>query len=506
MYQKTQRRSDLNIKQDNSLASKRFVLERKPDTIYFYELEEAVVVDIILDESHPEFKRRELDKSDWPANIDGSEPVVGDKDYGVIGQIKFRFLNSQQGVDKTILNWAFPMENTGVVEYPLMNEVVVVAKYSDKYYYSRKLNIKQTLNSNADFSVERVTGYVDQNLNVEVTPPVPYTGPVSKMNFEGGTKNYEGVLGNDFKFNPNIRALRRYEGDTIVESRFGSTIRFGAYNDDKSANQTGAGGDYGENHGNPMILIRNRQAPITQVSPEAGFTAKGYTVEDINLDGSSIHITSGKTVSRFLPTTKKIMFGVGKEEQENFSPEGSSQFKFPLLDGDQLIINSDRLIFSSKANETFHYSKKRLAMVTDDEFTVDSHKQVVVTTNDKTVINSPQIFLGAYGDTDEPVLLGRTSAFWLYQMCELMINNIDIQISQAEAWHAKHVHGRDSRKDTQFSPETEWVEKMTEYANNLRAQRAQLTALRDKLPSLMSTRVFTVGGGGSPGYDGGALM
>ena len=35
---------------------------------------------------------------------------------------------------------SFPIENTGVVEYPLMNEVVVVGKYMNKYFYSKKLN------------------------------------------------------------------------------------------------------------------------------------------------------------------------------------------------------------------------------------------------------------------------------------------------------------------------------------------------------------------------------
>jgi hypothetical protein len=217
-------------------------------------------------------------------------------------------------------------------------------------------------------------------------------------------------------------------------------------------------------------------------------------------------MTSGKTISEFITTCNKVLFQSDiKEEQSNFSPDAATNFKYPTLDGDQVIINSDRLIFSSRAKETFHFSKKRLAMVTDDEFTIDAHKQIVLTTNDKTTINSPKIYLGAFDDADEPVLLGRTSVFWIYQLCNWMIAQTDLLISQAEEWHAVHIHEKDSRKDEQVAPKADWSNKMKEYAASLKNMKQDLIDLRDKLPTLMSTRVFTVGGGGAPGYDGGEL-
>ena len=224
---KNDHRSDLNIKQDDLLASKRFVIEHKPDTVYFYELEEAVVLDVILDETHPEFQNGELDTVDWPPNIDGSPPVDGSKDYGMIGKIRFRFLNSEKGTNKQLLNWAYPIENTGVSEYPLMNEVVVVGKYVGKYFYSRKLNTKQVINSDAALITERISGYVDQNFNAYSGSGIPFSGPSSTMNSVGGSNNYVGVLGNYFKFNPNVRALKRHEGDTILESRLDRQLGLG---------------------------------------------------------------------------------------------------------------------------------------------------------------------------------------------------------------------------------------------------------------------------------------
>ena len=472
-YTETDRRSDLNIKQDDLLASKRFVIERKPDTSYFYELEEAVVLDVILDDTHPAFTD-ELDAGDWPPNIDGSEPVAGTKDYGQIGAIKFRFLNSERGKDKEQLGWAYPIENTGITEWPLMNETVIVGRYMESYFYSRKLNFKSVINSNASFITERVSGWVDQNTN-EYNNGEPYTGPKSTMNFAGGD-NYTGVLGNYFKFNPKIRTLKRYEGDTILESRFGSSIRFGAYDENRN-NDSGIEGEYEDGGGNPKIILRNRQAPIK--NPE-GFTSKGYTEEDINKDGSSIHITSGKTISKFQPTTTNAII------------RGNKPVSLPKLNGDQIIINSDRLVFSSKVNEMFFLSKKKIGMTSDDSISISCVDRMTLTALKTATINSPKIYLGDHGKTYEPALLGRSTVAWMYSMCDWMLLNINTQIEVLVALQT-HVHA------TKIGPtllpilppaSVLWADQLL----SLKASQISLLALRSQLSSLMSGRVFVSGG------------
>ena len=480
MWTHTEHRSELNLKQDDRMASRRFTIERKPDSSYFYELEEAVVLDIILDESHPEFSSSELNPSDWPPNIDGSKPVAGDKNYGVLGKVKFRFLNSERGKSKEELNWATPIENTGVSEFPLMNEIVIIAKYLNKYYYSKKLNFKSVVNSNASFITERVAGYVESNLN-EYTGK-KNSGPTSKMNFDGGA-NYEGVLGNYFKFNPNIRALKRYEGDTILESRFGSSIRIGAY-DGTRKNDAGLG-EYSEGGGNPMVLIRNRQSPIKGTP---GFTAKGYTAEDINSDGSSMHFTSGKTISTFNPTTNTPFIS------------GILGFKIPKLDGDQIVINSDRLIFSSKVNETLFFSKKSMCMASDEEFIVTCKKKMTLTSVKTATINAPKIYLGDHGKPYEPALLGRTTVAWMEKMVDWMLLNVNTQIQTLTtliAFAELHVHLGNLAKPT--SPPIPlvtavqialWVEQLA----SLKASQISLLAHQLQLSSLMSGRVFVSGG------------
>lgn len=488
-YTTTNKKLEHNITQDDMLASKRFVVERKPEISKFYELEEAVVLDVILDENHPVFGtdaknsyNTNLAPELWPPNIDGSRPKAEDKNYSWIGRIKFRFLNSQEDHKKEYLDWAYPIENTGIVEYPLMNEIVIVGQYGGKYFYSRKLNVNSTINCNANFISERVTGNVEKNIN-EFSRDGNYIGPVSKITFDGGD-DYQGILGSYFKFNNKIRSLKHFEGDTIIESRFGSSIRFGAY-DDSRGNDNGVG-EYGDQGGNPMILIRNRQAPIK--SPQ-GYTGKGYTLEDINKDGSSIHMTSGKTVSRFVPPVTSVgMINVTK----GITP--------PPFNGDQIIFNSDRLVFSARANEILFYSKKIIGMATDSALSLNSYGNTTITSNKGIItLNAPKIYLNfnPEGANDQPVLLGRTTVLWMYALCDWMLLSVNNQIQTLTTlllFCASHIHGSAAGPTTPPLPVTApMLIAFGEQLQSAFASQISLTVLRSQLSALMSSRTF-VGG------------
>lgn len=472
-YENITKRAEQNVKQDDMLASKRFVIERKPDTIYFYELEEAVVLDVVMDENHPVMSETVLNVDSWPPNIDGSEPSPSEKDYSWIGRIRFRFLNSQINEEKTVLDWAYPLENTGVVEYPLMNEIVIVGKYMDKYFYTRKLNVNSTINSNALFDVERNAGQVQKNINT-FDSSGKYKGPESKMNFSGGD-DYTGILGSYFKFNPKIRAIKSYEGDTILQSRFGSSIRFGAYDADRN-NDNGLG-EYADGGGNPMILIRNRQAPVKS---SGGFNGKGYTLEDINKDGSSIHVTSGKTISNFISVVKKSIIS------------GDEQVSLPKLDGDQIVINSDRLVFSSKTNEFFVFAKDRIAMSTDSEISIDAEKKITLTSMELLSVNAPKIYLGNHAIEYEPAILGRTAVSWLNTLCKVLVANIDSQLAILNAT-ISHFHIGNLGKPTS-PPIAPALSQFQQQLPKLLAQKASLESLRNELTTLLSSRVFVTGG------------
>jgi hypothetical protein len=468
----------------------------------FYEMEPAVVLDIILDENHPVLQKHNVNVNSFPDNYKDHTPNTHDKDCTWIGRALVRMVNSQQAMAKDKLNWAIPLDVTGIVEYPLLNETVIVIKYFDNLYYTRRLNFRGFINNSANFKLEKVYG---------INSGIPIAGPTSlSTNKKWKNSDYIGGLGKYFLYNNKIRRLKKYEGDTSIESRFGQSIRFAAYDDNRFGDK-GAYVDYSGDKainpqdfggGNPMILIRNRQRKLSTdesqtIHPKLPSIPKiseveknvgGIIQEDINHDGSSIHLTSGLTTSKWVTTVYKSMFADGKEEQPVFSPKNSSYFAYPILSGDQIVINTDRIVLSSRFGETLHHSKQRYGIVTDSEYTVDAQDQIVITTNNKTVINSPAIYLGQYGETNEPALLGQTSVDWLYDLCNWLLEHVH--------WY-NHVHedkdgggghdktGNADKNVTQFS-----------------VQQQQLKLLRDNLHKLMSRRVFMTGGGYAPGVNG----
>jgi len=483
----------------------------------FYEIEPAVVLDIILDKNHPYFKSTMIPNQSGP-KPDGLPASPTDLDYTWIGRALVRMINTQKNIDKDQLIWALPLESN-MSEYPLINEVVGVVSYFGQQFYTKKINIRNLPNQNADFNTER--NYGSSKGNLELTnPSITYQGPTSKLTVNGGP-GYQGVLGRYFNVNHKIRNVRRFEGDLTIESRFGQSIRFSSYDDNRDNDEgdpaykdysgtapydipsyinIGSGGSskppgafdtlqsttYVAGGGNPMLLIRNRQRPVSAKKTVEEKNEGGYISEDINNDGSSIHMTSGLTKSKFLTTCKKVMWGDKSEEQSGFN--GTTNFKYPSpLNGDQIVMNSDRIIISSKANEMFHFSKKRMAFVTDSEYTVDAHEQIVFNTNNKTVINSPAIYLGQYDKTGEPAMLGQSTINWLYELC---------------TWLEKHTHWHyHNHPDAQGGTTGESNPVKTQTP----VEAAALTNLKEDLTSLLSRRVYITGGGFAPGVDGEAL-
>src|ERR1035437_4680335 len=105
----------------------------------FYEIEPAIVLDIIMDDTHPYFKNEYI-REQWPISVIGKMPDKGDKDYTWIGRCLVRLLYTQREIEKEDLVWAMPLEG-GISEFPIMNEIVAVIFHMGQYFYTRKLNL-----------------------------------------------------------------------------------------------------------------------------------------------------------------------------------------------------------------------------------------------------------------------------------------------------------------------------------------------------------------------------
>ena len=106
---------------------------------------------------------------------------------------------------------------------------------------------------------------------------------------DGGT---DVTLGKYFQEQINIKPLLPYEGDMILEGRFGNSIRFGSTNNSQEISNPNGWSDSG-NTGDPITIIRNGQS--------SNLDEKGWlpTTERINEDATSIYLTSNQRIQNF---------------------------------------------------------------------------------------------------------------------------------------------------------------------------------------------------------------
>ena len=228
------------------------------------------VKDIILDINHPQAEK------------------YGGND--AIGTIFYSDLTYTNGNPKHELT-ATPLFSH-VKYYPLINEIVLILSTNDKdiygikkssTYYLPQINMWGHPHHNALPTAKDL----ESNLTIKDYQETG-AGLVRKVE-DGGTDT---TLGKYFKEQINIKPLLPYEGDMILEGRFGNSIRFGSTNNSQEISNPNAWSDSG-NTGDPITIIRNGQS--------SNLDEKGWipTTERINEDATSIYLTSNQRIQNF---------------------------------------------------------------------------------------------------------------------------------------------------------------------------------------------------------------
>jgi hypothetical protein len=206
--------------------------------------------------------------------------------YGDIGKITYDILYSPTilsmgGVSKS----AYPMFSF-IKHLPVIHEIVYIVPgpspdmnddmANRKLYYMPAYSTWNAVNHNAFPNLDEFAQYMNNQK--------------SKGNYNSSktTVQYEMPKGYTFGENDVVRPLTPFEGDTIIESRFGQSIRFGSTI--PAMSKYNHWSDSGKN-GDPITIIRNGQGIPT--NPNDKFAT---TVEDINSDDSSIYLTSGQKI------------------------------------------------------------------------------------------------------------------------------------------------------------------------------------------------------------------
>lgn len=291
----------------------------------------ARVIDIVLDETHPDF----ISVGEWNG----------------IGTIKYELINFPEN-EAVIKKIAKPLI-ANIKTFPLKNEIVFLLKLpnttslnnlndSESYYYMTTLALWNHPHHNAFPNV----------LNSQEISPSQLKdyksieeGNIRRVNDNSTEINLNATNNSGGKFieKTDVHPILPFIGDTIFEGRFGNSIRLGSTVKSNSVykNNWSSSG----NEGDPIFILRNGQS--------LNLNKEGWTpiVEDINSDLSSIYFTSTQQIPINLSSTNYT--GIRKE----YVPESARTFN-----KSQVILNSGRLLFNSTIDSIIFSSKKTISL------------------------------------------------------------------------------------------------------------------------------------------------
>ena len=157
-----------------------------------------------------------------------------------------------------------------IKQYPVKNETVVILNS----------NVKEDFYSKSE------------RIQIYYLPPVNWKQDVNENALPTISNDSKIDLGKYFDFLDTIRPLKTYEGDTLLEGRFGNSIRFGSTLPNNLDNPWSDVGNIGD----PITIIRNGQT-FTPESPN------NHLLEDINEDPSSVYLCSNQQLTNFIPAS-----------------------------------------------------------------------------------------------------------------------------------------------------------------------------------------------------------
>jgi hypothetical protein len=298
---------------------------------------------------------------------------------------------------------------------PLVGEMVQLIDVTGRLHYKRTITGNINV-GNARTDIDIITYPTTQKDDDNGASELSTANTTGTPSGGSGTDDRKTEIGKYFK-EQQVNPLKLYEGDKIIQSRFGQSIRFSGYNNGEGEERKFA----------PTIILRNRQSSESLSKLKKG----SITEEDVNKDGTTIAITSGDYKLNFQPG---IIDDGGSSNFET-KPTHFESYPSELKGSDQLLVNSERIIISAKSKEMIFYSKGNYGFISDGKMSIDNGKagadldfngDVRITTNDNNTYilgGKGQIYLNTESDA-EPLVRGQT----LQGLLEELIDAINAQI------------------------------------------------------------------------------
>jgi hypothetical protein len=346
------------------------------------------VLDIILDENHPDFSTQ----GEWNS----------------IGTIQFKTVSSDNVGNIRFAKPLYP----NIKCFPIINELVVIflitvpsivnEGYTTEYYYMNGISFWNHPHHNSTPVPFENNLPPSQQLDYQQTE-----GGLVRRVTDGSTEiDLNSPLNpsqNTFIERSNIHPLLSFSGDMIYEGRWGNSIRLGSTSKSKSIYQNNWS-ITGEN-GDPITIIRNGQPQ--KVSSEGWLPI----TEDIKNDLSSIYLTS----------TQKLPFSLSNENFISYTtpPTTPAQFSNP-----QIIFNSDRIILNAKSDSILISGQNSVGLSSNGSINVESTREIN--------INSRLIHLGDK-NANQSVLRGDETVEYLKILID-ELRNITEALKVIQDW------------------------------------------------------------------------
>jgi hypothetical protein len=302
------------------------------------QFEESVVVDVIVNNAHDLYA------------TDG---------YNV-GMVKFRRLVSNAHMSEEQLYWAYPM-HANVSQYPLIGELVYVFKALNRWYYLAKFNVSNRVTAQ-DLPELLTETDVSKDVSSRAKDYNRVVAPRKQNTQKTG-------LGHYFVDKPDVYRLKHFEGDIVFEGRSGQSVRFG------TARKIGQTTANSQSKITPFKSTDEDQSPnlLMRVGPYTGAqrtvdTTFGQVLEDINRDASSIWMVSDQIVPLELATAKSQIQGMSTQIPS-------------VLDKNQIIYNSDRIVLNTKKGKILLHSFDGIHQTSVADTTVDTNRDYITWTN-----------------------------------------------------------------------------------------------------------------------------
>lgn len=335
----------------------------------------AQVIDIILNEEHDDY-----DESGFNVGLIRYKPIS-------IGGVSGQNINAYYALPKEI----------SLQEYPLIGEIVVIERIFNRNFYSRRVNVNKLVND--------INTFPQLNENIKLKSPSntqveQAKGGVMVPVDESEAPELE-IPDDYFIARSEVHPLKHFDGDFILQGRFGTSIRMSSGRIEDALNginnssvnatsklQTKTILGPSKRSNSPIFIFTAGQyqdPTITTDSPA------GLVMEDINRDDTVFVMSTDQNINFFHSTTGNVAHYTGyvKEKRDFIPPTITSDLgRLTVLGGSQLILNSSRVVINSKLSDIILSANLNTHMMANVDVSIDAGREVLITSKKISLLSS----------------------------------------------------------------------------------------------------------------------